>query len=71
MEGCGNSDASAHMYADGFVNIVNIDFSEVVIEEMRAKTSQLTHMTWELMDMTQLTFAGSSARSLARHALAR
>jgi len=35
--GCGNSDLSADMYDDGFQNIVNVDFSEVVIEEMRRK----------------------------------
>jgi SAM-dependent methyltransferase len=35
--GCGNSPFSAEMYDDGYHNIVNIDFSKVVIDEMRQR----------------------------------
>lgn len=34
MLGCGNSELSQKMYDDGFENIVNIDISDVVIEQM-------------------------------------
>ena len=30
--GCGNADFSADMYDEGYQNITNVDFSEVVIE---------------------------------------
>jgi EEF1A lysine methyltransferase 4 len=33
--GCGNSPFSADMYDDGYHRIVNIDFSTIVIEEMK------------------------------------
>jgi hypothetical protein len=60
----------------GFHNIVNIDFSPLVIEEMRRKNVerclavlvmlQLSkrirreHMRWEVMDMTALEYAAES-----------
>ena len=31
MLGCGNANFSAHIYDDGYRNITNVDFSEVVI----------------------------------------
>ncbi len=35
--GCGNSLLSQEMYDDGYNHINNIDFSEVVIEQMRKR----------------------------------
>ncbi|KYO02074.1 hypothetical protein PRSY57_0406700 [Plasmodium reichenowi] len=35
--GCGNSNISNEFYEDGFKNIINIDYSEVVLENMRKK----------------------------------
>jgi EEF1A lysine methyltransferase 4 len=35
MVGCGNSKLSEEMYADGYTNILNIDISSVVIEQMK------------------------------------
>ena len=58
--GCGNSDLSAELYQSGFQNIVNIDFSQLVIDEMKRKTADLTNMSWELMDMTKMTFPDNS-----------
>lgn len=56
--GCGNSELSKDLYDDGFTNIVSVDFSELVIEEMRKKHPQLQ---WQVMDMTQMTaFADAS-----------
>jgi 2-polyprenyl-3-methyl-5-hydroxy-6-metoxy-1,4-benzoquinol methylase len=35
--GCGNSNLGIDMKNDGFENIVNIDYSEVVINKMKNK----------------------------------
>lgn len=58
--GCGNSSFSADLYDDGFQNIVNIDFSEVVIKRMAEMNSSRTKMTWLEMDMCQLKFDAST-----------
>lgn len=56
--GCGNSSFSADLYDEGFHNIVNIDYSEVVITKMRAKHSICRpEMQWVTMDMTKLSFS--------------
>jgi ubiquinone/menaquinone biosynthesis C-methylase UbiE len=45
------------MYDAGFPNIVNIDFSAVVIDSMRQKhEQQRPSMRWEVMDMTDLKY---------------
>lgn len=55
--GCGNSSFSADVYDAGFTNIVNIDFSAVVIEKMKSIHGEVRpHMEWRVMDMTDLTF---------------
>ncbi|KEP53130.1 S-adenosyl-L-methionine-dependent methyltransferase [Rhizoctonia solani 123E] len=53
MLGCGNSTLSEDMYQDGYQNIVNIDFSPVVIQHMR---SAHPHMEWLEMDIRDLKF---------------
>lgn len=35
--GCGNADFGPDLYDDGFENIVNVDYSEVVIKQMQEK----------------------------------
>jgi 2-polyprenyl-3-methyl-5-hydroxy-6-metoxy-1,4-benzoquinol methylase len=35
--GAGNSPFSEEMYAEGYKNITNIDFSEIVVEDMQLK----------------------------------
>lgn len=40
--GCGNSSLSGDMFDDGFSNITSMDFSELVIDEMRQK-NRYTH----------------------------
>ena len=35
MLGCGNSKLSEQMYDDGYLNLVNIDISESVINQMK------------------------------------
>lgn len=55
--GCGNSSFSADIYDAGFHNIVNIDFSAVVIEKMKAIHEAVRPgMQWVVMDMTKMTF---------------
>ncbi|XP_022709153.1 endothelin-converting enzyme 2-like isoform X5 [Varroa jacobsoni] len=49
--GCGNSSLGAEMFSDGFQNIINIDFSEVVIEKM---TKRYPQMQWFCKDMRTL-----------------
>lgn len=58
--GCGNSDMSALMYADGYGQITNVDISEVVIARMRQRYADLRGMTWMAMDATKLSFKRKS-----------
>ncbi|KAJ1834743.1 hypothetical protein IWW55_005979 [Coemansia sp. RSA 2706] len=51
MLGCGNSTLSGDMYADGYERITNVDYSDVVIEQMRQRTQHQPRMTWEVMDV--------------------
>lgn len=54
--GCGNSSFSSDLYDDGYTQIINIDYSTNVIEKMREKHSQMRpSMTWEVMDMTNMS----------------
>ncbi|CAO2829811.1 unnamed protein product [Amaranthus hypochondriacus] len=56
--GCGNSTFSESMAADGFEDIVNIDISNVVIEEMKKKYANhpnLKYITMDVRDMSDLT----------------
>ena len=44
------------MYADGFTKITNVDYSPAVIENMRRRCCKLSHMDWQVMDITDLQF---------------
>lgn len=60
VAGCGNSELSAHMYDAGWHNIINVDFSKVVVAEMlRLHVRSRPHMRWQVMDITHLQFADS------------
>ena len=48
------------MYADGFTNITNIDYSLAVIETMRQQCRKLSHMDWQVMDITDMQFDNES-----------
>jgi len=55
--GCGNSRLSEQMYDDGYQNIVNVDYSSVVIEQMKARhQDQRPSMKWLEMDVRALQF---------------
>lgn len=60
MLGCGNSMLSEDMYNDGYRNIVNIDFSSIVINNMKRKCQRLVDMDWIVMDITNMSFAPCS-----------
>jgi SAM-dependent methyltransferase len=53
--GCGNSPFSADLYDAGYHNVVNIDYSEPVIERMRDRHEKSRPgMEWIVMDMTRM-----------------
>jgi SAM-dependent methyltransferase len=55
--GCGNSKFSEQLYDYGYHNLVNIDFSPVIIQKMQARHAQLRPgMEWIVMDMTKMSF---------------
>ncbi|KAF6728467.1 Endothelin-converting enzyme 2 [Oryzias melastigma] len=60
MLGCGNSSLSGDMYDAGYHNITNIDYSSVCIETMSARYSRCTSMTWQTMDVRELSFCDAS-----------
>ena len=51
---------SAEMYLDGFHNITNLDYSEVVIQNMHDKHADMDTMKWVVMDMLDMTFIDGS-----------
>ena len=55
LTGCGNSGLSADMYKDGYRNITNIDYSPVVIKNMKHKHKEMSKMNWIVMDLREMT----------------
>ncbi|CAK5283375.1 unnamed protein product [Mycena citricolor] len=61
MLGCGNSTLSQDMYDDGYKNIVNTDYSRIVIEQMRTRhETARPDMEWVEMDVRDLKFPDES-----------
>ena len=58
MLGCGNSKLSDQMHEAGYQDILNIDISPSVIEQMRQasieKQYDLAKIKWEVMDATDM-----------------
>ncbi len=59
--GCGNSNFSSDLYDKGYHQITNLDFSELVIQEMQTKNSSRHEMKWVVGDMTALELIFSPA----------
>lgn len=55
MVGCGNSVMSEDMMKDGYVEIVNIDISSVVIEIMRRKCAHIPQLKYIQMDVRDMS----------------
>lgn len=47
---------SEELYLDNFTNIVNTDYSPILIDAMRKKYSSLDKMSWLVMDINNLKF---------------
>ncbi|KAI0773299.1 S-adenosyl-L-methionine-dependent methyltransferase [Trametes elegans] len=61
MLGCGNSTLSQDMYDDGYKNIVNTDYSGILIDKMRHKHQETRpEMEWYEMDIRDLKFENDS-----------
>lgn len=55
--GCGNSELSEQMYDVGYEDLMNIDISEVAINQMRERNAdRRPKMSYLLMDMLQMDF---------------
>ncbi|KAG2138911.1 S-adenosyl-L-methionine-dependent methyltransferase [Suillus cothurnatus] len=66
MLGCGNSKFSEDMWEDGYKNIVNVDYSPVVIEKMRNRHKDMRpEMTWEVKDVRTLDGLDTSSFDIA------
>ena len=48
------------MWSDGYQNIINIDYSEPIIQVMQQRTQSLVGLEWYLMDMKDLSFPSQS-----------
>lgn len=61
MLGCGNSKLSQDMWDDGYRNIVNVDYSPVVIDAQRTlHAASRPEMEWHVMDVRELAFPDAS-----------
>lgn len=58
--GCGNSSLSEDMYRDGYHSITNIDYSSVVVDNMKNRSAEARSMQWLVMDIKELKFESGS-----------
>ena len=58
--GSGNSNMSAELLEDGFEKVVSIDFSDVVIAQMKKKYQLEPKLEWESGDITKMKFPNNS-----------
>ncbi|KAF0922909.1 hypothetical protein E2562_002154 [Oryza meyeriana var. granulata] len=58
MLGCGNSLLSEDMVKDGYEEVVNVDISSIVIEQMREKHVDIPQLTYFQMDVRDMSFFG-------------
>lgn len=63
--GCGNSDLGARLYNEGWINIINLDFSDIVIERMKNKYKETCpKMKWIEGDCMNMNFPHNRFLSL-------
>ena len=54
--GCGNAEFSEDLYDEGYTNVVNVDISPVVIEQMAERNRETRPlMQWLVMDITDMS----------------
>ena len=64
--GCGNAEFSEDLYDDGFTNVVNVDISPVVINQMRERNvHERPLMEWRVMDVTNMNELENNSFDLA------
>ncbi|WVF69944.1 hypothetical protein IAT40_004729 [Kwoniella sp. CBS 6097] len=56
MLGCGNSALGEVLYDAGWKNIVNLDYSKVVIDQMKERHTSRPLMEWHEMDVLDLQY---------------
>jgi ubiquinone/menaquinone biosynthesis C-methylase UbiE len=56
MLGCGNSVLSEELYDNGYTNIVNVDISGVVIDQMKKRNLHRPNMEWVEMDALDMQY---------------
>ena len=49
------------MYADGFCDIVNVDYSPVIIDKMETRFKHLDRMQWLVADIKDMTSLEASS----------
>lgn len=54
--GCGNAEFSQEMYDEGYKNIINIDISSVVIDQMKKLNEARPEMEWLAMDVMDIRY---------------
>ncbi|KYQ99865.1 hypothetical protein DLAC_03817 [Tieghemostelium lacteum] len=64
MVGCGNSKLGEDMNTDGYGDIVNIDFSEPLIEDMKLRTKDRQGLEYLTMDGRQMDFLDETFESI-------
>ena len=60
MLGCGNSEMSRAMSADGFTALTAIDYSTVVIQQMKTAHQDAPNIKFMVMDARAMTFSAES-----------
>jgi len=60
MVGCGNSLCSEKMIDDGYKNIINIDLSQMVIDQMIDRNSSIPSLKYSKMDVRKMDFPDKS-----------
>ncbi|KAG0632988.1 S-adenosyl-L-methionine-dependent methyltransferase [Tuber brumale] len=63
--GCGNSLLPEDLHRRGYKDQTNIDFSEVVIRDMKAKCEGLEGLRWEVMDVREMHGVGDGEVDVA------